>query len=107
MEREWLIEEFITEKQWEHDLAFMVDTLDRYRGYYQGESSDSPESRQRNRHKNIDVLKKARVHVVTRSYYRPWLPIYLFQAQAKPTELFNSFYYGEVDSLFRSLHTRI
>ena|SRR6266446_4327189 len=105
MEREWLIEEFITEAQWQHDLQWMVETLDRYRGYYLGEPEGAPEARQRNRHKNLDMLKKARVHVVTRSYYRPWVPIYLFQP--KPVEYGNSFYYGEVDSLVRTLDTRI
>ena len=110
MEREWLIEQFVSEAMWQHDLAWMVETLDRYKSYYVGESlgnpwQNPPESRQRNRHKNIEALRKARVHVVTRSYYRPWVPIYLFQP--RPVEWGNSFYYGEVDQLVRTLESRI
>jgi len=105
MERDWLIEQFTSEAIWQHDLQWMMETLDRYIGYYQGEPVDAPEARQRNRHKNMDALRKARHHVVTRSYWRPWVPIYLFQP--KPVEQGNSFYYGEIDQLVRTLYTRI
>ena|SRR5213592_3381828 len=93
MEREWLIEEFVSDEAWKNNLAWMVETLDRFIGYY----SRGYYSTQPNRNKNIEVLKKMKQHVAFGSYYRPWVPTYLFSPFDLSQKLTENYCYGVVD----------
>ena len=79
LEKEWIIEEYMTEEQYEQAKAVLMQALDRHEQYYRRDFHITNAWQKHEANLGLKAIRRLRGEMAFGSSYRPWVPTYLFR----------------------------